>query len=211
MNTDGVLKVFDRYELVRICSYWRAFPLKSLLLTCHFRTLIGRNFLKGDANQQLRQWLSQLHGDTDDNSGFFGNEYSQKFVSNKTIVTWYFFINIFTTTWLFQLPRLLQGWHLEQDRHSSWYTARCDSCHAIRNTASDECWGYLISAEAHCKANCHQERAGQRDQPWRLLRRYGWWVCAFARFPLLASLIEEQQRSHTVFSLPPRFWLTLQS
>ena len=47
--------------------------------------LHDRSFLKGDS-QQLRNYLKSLHSGTDDNSGVFGNAFSQTFVDiwNKT-------------------------------------------------------------------------------------------------------------------------------
>ena len=42
--------------------------------------ILNRNFLKGETNQQLRGFLESLHAETDDNSGVFGNAWSQTFV-----------------------------------------------------------------------------------------------------------------------------------
>ncbi len=47
--------------------------------------IVDRNFLKGDS-QQLRGFLQSLHAETDDNSGIFGDAWSQSYVDiwNKT-------------------------------------------------------------------------------------------------------------------------------
>ena len=42
--------------------------------------VFDRNFLKGGTNQELRRFLESVHAETDENSGVFGNRWSQTFV-----------------------------------------------------------------------------------------------------------------------------------
>jgi len=60
--------------------------LADIMPTDGMQRVHDRNFLKGEENRQLQVFLEAIHAETDDNSGLFGNAWSQTFVNmwNKT-------------------------------------------------------------------------------------------------------------------------------
>lgn len=125
--------------------------------------MFDKNFLRGQDNQQMREFLEEIHADTSELSGVFGDAYSQTFVDIWNSKTCSFLSGFSLNRTYLTLSTMCRNGLFGV--HSTADTAE----HNYSGGRSDQRWWHNIAVEVGSQANKDKGGTRRRGEPRRLL------------------------------------------